>query len=210
MPKIRVFDDISDDDVKKMLTCFNTKTLHYKKDSTILSNLANTTQFGIIKSGEAIIIRYNYNGTRTIIENLKENDIFGSFSSSITDDLYVISKSETDVLMFDYYHLINRCRKNCPYHNKLIDNMVSILSQKLQDYNERVEVLTKKTIRDKLLAYFNILVKKQISKTITIPFSLTDLADYLSIDRSAMMREIKNLKEEGLIESKGRKIHLFY
>lgn len=210
MPKIRVFDNISKDDVKKMLTCFNTKTLHFKKDSTILSNLANTTQFGIIKTGEAIIIRYNYNGTRTIIENLKENDIFGSFSSSLTDDLYVISKVETTVLMFDYSRLINRCRKNCPYHNILIDNMVSILSQKLQDYNERVEVLTKKTIRDKLLAYFNILVKKQITKTITIPFSLTDLADYLSIDRSAMMRELKNLKEEGLIESKGRKIRLFY
>ncbi len=88
--------------------------------------------------------------------------------------------------------------------------MLEVLSQKMQDYNERIEVLTKKTIRDKLLTYFNLLNKKQLTKVITLPFSLTDLADYLSIDRSAMMRELKNLKEEGLVEQKGKRIQLKY
>ncbi len=210
MTKIQAFEGIEEVDVKKMLTCFQAKTLHYKKDTTILSNVANTTQVGIITSGSAIIIRYNFNGSRNIIEKLNEGETFGSFSASFSEELYIISLEETDVIMFDYSRMINRCKKNCEYHNKLIHNMVKILSLKLQNYNERIEVLTKKTIRDKLLAYFNLLVKKQISKNITLPFSLTDLADYLSIDRSAMMRELKNLKEEGLIESKGKKIYLKY
>lgn len=210
MAKIQAFEDIEDIDVKKMLSCFEAKTLHFKKDTTILSNVANTTQVGIITRGSAIIIRYNFNGSRNIIEKINEGETFGSFSASFSEEVYIISLEETDVIMFEYSRMINRCKKNCEYHNKLIDNMVKILSLKLQNYNERIEVLTKKTIRDKLLAYFNMLVRKQISKNITLPFTLTDLADYLSIDRSAMMRELKNLKEEGLIEAKGKKIYLKY
>lgn len=210
MGTVRLFDNIEKNDVKKMLTCFEAKKLHFKKEAMILSNIANTTQVGYIESGAAVIIRYNYNGSRTIIEKLSEGDTFGEFSSVFTEELYVIAEKETDVILFNYSKLINRCKKNCEYHNKLVDNMVQVLSQKMQSYNERIEVLTKKTIRDKLLAYFNILTKKQISKYILLPFTLTDLADYLSIDRSAMMREIKNLKEEGLIETKGKRIHLNY
>ncbi|MCH5167698.1 MAG: Crp/Fnr family transcriptional regulator [Erysipelotrichales bacterium] len=210
MAAFKVFDSIEENDVKKMLSCFEAKRIHFKKDTTILSNIANNTQVGIIESGSAIVIRYNYNGSRTIIEKLTEGDTFGSFSQSFTEELYVISEEETDVILFNSDKMIKRCKKNCEYHNQIINNMLQVISQKMQNYNERIEVLTKKTIRDKLLAYFNILNKKQITKNIVLPFNLTDLADYLSIDRSAMMRELKNLKEEGLIESKGKKILLKY
>ena len=210
MTNIKAFEGIQEENVKKMLNCFQAITLHYKKDTTILSNVTNSTQMGVILNGTAIIVRYNYDGSRNIIENLKEGDPFGSFSASSQEELYVITTSDADVVMFDYFHLVNRCKKNCEYHNQFVDNMLQILSNKLQINNERIEILTKKTIREKLLAYFNIESKRQISKVLTIPFTLTDLADYLSIDRSAMMREIKNLKEEGLISSKNKKIYLNY
>lgn len=210
MPKFQVFDEIEENDVKKMLNCFQANTLHFKKDTTILSNIAATTQIGVIISGGANVIRYNYNGSRTIMEKLVAGDIFGVFYSSFSEDLYIISTEESEIIMFDYAHLINRCKKNCEYHNKLIDNMLQILNEKIKNYNERIEVLTEKTIRDKLLKYFNSISKKQISKSINLPFSLTDLADYLSIDRSAMMREIRNLNDEGIIISKGKKIYLNY
>jgi len=88
--------------------------------------------------------------------------------------------------------------------------MLQLLSNKLKNMNERIEVLTKRTIREKLLEYFSILSKKKVSKSFLLPFSFTDLADYLSIDRSAMMRELKNLKEDGFIESKGKRITLLF
>lgn len=210
MTKIRAFDGINENDVKKLLNCFQASILHFKKDSTILSNIANTRQIGIILNGSANIIRYSFNGTRTIMENLKEGDAFGEFSASNSEELYVISTEESDIILFDYECLIKRCKKNCDYHNKFIDNMLQILSDKLKKVNERIEILTKKTIREKLLAYFDLLSKRQISRIIIIPFSLTDLADYLSIDRSAMMRELRNLKEDGIIESKGKRIFLNY
>ena len=206
----KAFDNINESDLKKMLVCFDANTLKYSKDTTILSNVSNTTKVGVIMSGAAQIIRYNYNGSRTIIDNLQEGDIFGAFSLSSNEDLYIVSTTQSEIVMFDYSRIINRCKKNCPYHNQLVDNIMQILSNKLAANSERIEVLSKKTIRDKLLAYFNSLSKKQITKHILLPFTLTDLADYLSIDRSAMMREIKNMKDDGLIEAKGKKITLNY
>ena len=74
----------------------------------------------------------------------------------------------------------------------------------------RIELLTQRSIRDKLIGYFTMLSTRSLSKTIYLPFSLTDLADYLSIDRSAMMRELKLLKDDGFIEKDGKKIKLIY
>lgn len=206
----KVFDKISTQELNKMLVCFEANNLKYTKDTTILSNVSNTTKVGVIISGDAQIIRYNYNGSRTIIDNLSEGDIFGAFSLSTSEDLYIVSKTNSEIVMFDYSKIINRCKKNCPYHNQLVDNIMQILSSKIKLNSERIEVLSKKTIRDKLLAYFSSLSKKQITKNILLPFTLTDLADYLSIDRSAMMREIKNMKDDGLINAKGKKITLNY
>ena len=76
--------------------------------------------------------------------------------------------------------------------------------------NTRIELLTKKNILDKLLSYFDIISRNRLSKKFTLPFTLTDLADYLSVDRSAMMRELSHLKEEGFIDKKGKKITLLF
>ena len=210
MTEFFIFEGLSDDDVKRLLNQFNASTYKYKKDETILSNVANTNKFWIVKEGSANIVRYNYNGTRTIIEQLNVGNIFGPFSASYAPDLYVIASSDTEIINFDYSKLINRTGRNIEIQNKVIDNVVNILSTKLRTYHERVEILTEKTIRDKLLAYFNNLSIKQIRKNIVIPFTMTMLADYLSIDRSAMMREIKNLNDDGLISSKGRYINIKY
>ena len=76
--------------------------------------------------------------------------------------------------------------------------------------NKRIDILTKKTIRNKLLTYFKQLSKEQGSKSITLPFSLSYLAKFISVDRSAMIRELKYLKEEGMIDQKAKKIRLYY
>ena len=89
-------------------------------------------------------------------------------------------------------------------------NLLEIIMNKLQDKNERLEILTKKSIRNKILEYLNIMRRKHGSKIVYLPFNFKDLADYLVIDRSAMTREIKYLKEEGFIEVKGKKITILY
>ena len=83
-------------------------------------------------------------------------------------------------------------------------------TEKIQENNERIEILTNKTIRDKLLAYFRNNTKNSNNRIVYLPFTLTDLADYLAVNRSAMSRELKNLKDEGFIEIKNKKIKLLF
>ncbi len=210
MNEISIFYGIQNDDVKKMLNCFQAKTINYKKDTTIISNLANTNIIGIIIEGTANLIRNDYNGNKTVIEKLNKGSIFGEVFSSYSDELSVIATSKCIIITFDYDHVINRCKKSCPYHNTLIDNMLQLLANKIVIMNNRLDILSKKTIREKLLEYFSILEKEKLSKNITLDLNYTELADYFGTDRSALMREIKNLREDGLIETKGKNIKLLY
>ena len=210
MAKTSIFNELSFQDQDKLLNDFKARSSSFSKGVTIMSNLRSTKDFNIVKSGTIDIIRFNYNGTRTIIETLEEDDVFGNFSSATQEDLYVIAETDAEIISFNYDQIFQRYSKNIDLHYQFNENVVKILANKLQATNHRIQILTEKTIRNKLLNYFNSLYKKNLSKNITIPFSLTNLADYLSIDRSAMMRELKNLKDEGLINQKGKKIQLLY
>ena len=210
MAKTSIFNELSFQDQDKLLNDFKARSSSFSKGVTIMSNLKSTKDFNIVKSGIIDIIRFNYNGTRTIIETLEEDDVFGNFSSATSEELYVIAETDAEIISFNYDQIFQRYSKNIDLHYQFNENVVKILANKLQATNDRIQILTEKTIRNKLLNYFNTLYKKNLSKNITIPFSLTNLADYLSIDRSAMMRELKNLKDEGLINQKGKKIQLLY
>lgn len=210
MSELTIFKNIKIDDVERMLKCFEARKLVYKKDRTILSNLVNTKVIGIVLDGTANMVRYDYNGNRTIIEKLERDSIFGEVFSYLGNDISVVATSDCEVLFFDYTYLINRCKKSCMCHSMLTDNVLQLLSKKIIELNERLEVLSKRTTRDKLLGYFDLLVKGRVDRFFYLPFSYTELADYLSVDRSAMMREIKNLKEDGIITVNGKKIVLNY
>lgn len=203
-----IFEGIEEEDIKKMLKCFDAKTRTFKKDRTIVTNIINIKMIGIILEGTANVERYDYNGNRSIIEKLEKNSVFGEVFSRLGSDISVIATSDCEVLFIEYEHLIKRCRKGCIYHSILTNNVLQLLSKKIVDLNKRLEILSKRTIRDKLLSYFELLANNNPKRSFNLPFTYTDLADYLSIDRSAMMREIKNLKEEGFIETNGKKITL--
>lgn len=203
-----IFEGIEEEDIKKMLKCFDAKTRTFKKDRTIVTNIINIKMIGIILEGTANVERYDYNGNRSIIEKLEKNSVFGEVFSRLGSDISVIATSDCEVLFIEYEHLIKRCKKGCIYHSILTNNVLQLLSKKIVDLNKRLEILSKRTIRDKLLSYFELLANNNPKRSFNLPFTYTDLADYLSIDRSAMMREIKNLKEEGFIETNGKKITL--
>ena len=201
-----IFEGISEADIEKMLKCFEARKLTFKKDRTIVTNIINVKLIGIILSGTANMERYDYNGNRSIIEKLSPNSVFGEVFSRLGSDISVIATSDCEVLFIEYEHIIKKCKKGCLYHNILTNNMLKLLSQKIVELNERVEILSKRSIRDKLLSYFELLASSNPKRSFLLPFTYTDLADYLSVDRSAMMREIKNLKEDGFIQKNGKKI----
>lgn len=206
----KLFNKISVKNQIKLLKILETSTFSFKKDTIMLSTIKENV-IGLILEGYAQIIRTDYNGNRTIIEELQEEDIFGSTISSLSsDECEMIAKEDTKILIIDFDLIINSENNNYAYYNQFVKNLLKITTKIIDEKNERIEILTKKTIRDKLLEYFNTYRKKHGTNNIYLPFSLTDLADYLAVDRSAMSRELKYLKEEGFIESKGRKITLLY
>jgi len=190
--------------------CTNVQKKFFKKNQIITTYIQKRNQVCIVLRGEADLVRYDFNGVKTIIEHYTENDIFGEvfYTVSVNNELSVEAKKNCEILIFNYDNVYNKCKENCEFHSKLMENFSKIAVEKVKSINTRIEILTKRTIRDKLLGYFNMLSTRNFSKTFKVPFSLTDLADYLSVDRSAMMREIKYLKEEGIIEKEGNKITL--
>ena len=106
------------------------------------------------------------------------------------------------------YKLTDRCEKTCTHHNRMIENLFHLMTEKATALSERVEVLSRRSIRDKLLCYFTLQTARAGRGTFTLPFSLSALADYISTDRSAMMRELKKLRESGEVDVEGRCVTL--
>lgn len=190
------------------------KVIHkeFKKGETITTYIAKRKQLCLLISGEADLIRYDFNGNKTIVEHYFQDSIFGEIFYSVTtnNELFVEAQKKCEVLFYDYEFIEQKCTATCAYHKKVLQNLPELLLKEINSLNTRIEILSKRSIREKILTYFNIISTKKISKSFTLPFSLTDLADYLSVDRSAMMREIGYLKNDHIIEKNGNRITLLY
>lgn len=193
-------------------SCHRIQRKTFLRNEVITSYIKKRNQFCILKSGNADLVRYDLNGNRTIVEHFSENDIFGEVFYLITtnNELLVEAREKCEVLFYGYNDIRSKCRNGCKFHQKLAEDLPELILSKVTDLNMRIELLTKRSTRDKLIGYFTMLSTRTLNKSFSLPFSLTDLADYLSVDRSAMMRELKLLKEEGFIEKTGNKITLLY
>ena len=192
--------------------CMKIQRKNFSKGSIITTYMEKRKQICILLSGKADLIRYDLNGNKDIVDRFSKNDIFGEafFPVSTNNELFALATEDSEVLLFLYDDIQIKCKNNCKFHYTLVANLLELVLNSVVHQNTRIEILSKRTIREKLLAYFSILSKKTFSKNINIPYSLTSLADYLSVDRSAMMREIKSLIDEGFILKTGNKIKLLY
>lgn len=203
-----IFNGISNSDKRKLLKELEASVLSFEKNTSLIKSVDKGNLIGILEEGEAQIIRTDYDGNRILIEDLKQKSIFGIRFSLINNDEYdVFTKSACKFIFIDY-DLIRIIAKRSGYYQKFLINLMDILSEMVYSKNERINILTRKNTREKLLEFFHIESKKAFSKVFYLPFNLTELSEYLSIDRSAMMREIKRLKNDRIIESSGNKIRL--
>ena len=211
MQALHVFDGISGEEFQRMFVCFQAQMKEYTPDE-VISLYDTGNRVGIILDGEADLIKYDQDGNRNIIEHLNEQDIFGRvfFAPYDENEVDVIACSKCRVVFFDYQHLIKRCENACMHHSILVSNVLQIFSNKTRQLHARIETLSQRSIRNKLLNYFYQLAFQNHSDSFEIPFSLNAMADYLFVDRSAMLREMKKMREDGIIESKGRQVKLLH
>ena len=165
---------------------------------------------GVLTKGAAVIERIDHQGSRTILERLDEGGVFGEmlmFENVVGDSITVVAEEPCRVWLMAAEQVTKRCEKACAHHTRVVENMFQLVAEKATSLYERVEVLSRRSIRDKLLCYFSLLAAKSGGEFL-LPFSLSALADYISTDRSAMMRELKKMRDERLVDITGRKVLL--
>lgn len=209
MEAFPVFSGISTDDFNHMHTCFNMQTKNFSKDDTLLLGHTESENVCVLQKGTAGIVWFDENGNRMILEQLTEGSIFGGLFS-YAEDTYIVFSSDCIVLYIDYARLIRQCENACECHSRLVSNVLQLISRRTRELSSKINILSQRTTRGKLTAYFSLLQGRQKRRHIVLPQTLSDLADYLCVDRSAMFREIKKMKEEGLLISKGRNFTLLY
>lgn len=192
--------------------CSKVHIKKFNKGETITTYIEKRNQICIVLKGEADLIRYDLNGNKTIIGHFTENDVFGEFfyPANTNNELFAEAKKNAEILFLLYDDIQVKCKRTCTFHEELKESLTDLVLGQVVELNTRIELLTKRNTRDKLLSYFDILSSNRMNKTITIPFSYTDLADYLSVDRSAMTRELSHLIEDGFIKKVGNKITILY
>lgn len=203
------FNNISNSSKNKLLLLLDSKMHTFKKNESVLNNYRKENIIGIVEKGNIQLIKDNDNGTN-ILKEYRENDVFTTNVDLNKLDMNLISKEDSTVILIDYDYIIENLNNEKKYFNDFIKNLFVIYNDLIIELNERIEILSKKTIRSKLLTYFNIRYNQKKSKYIYLPYNYKDLAEYLAIDRTAMTREMKYLKEDGFIETKGKRITLLY
>lgn len=205
------FEGLTKLQISKLLVLLGVHRYKYAKGEEIIPTIKNDNIIGIILDGFAQIMNIEYNGNEMVQENLGKHSVFGTtISATNSESCQIIAKEDTEVLIIDYAKLMRPENLTHNYFNIFLSNLFDIMNTKFRETNERVKVLEKKQIHDKLLEFFEIEHKKTRSKNIYLNFAFKDLADYLAIDRSAMFRELKHLKDDKLIEIDGRKIKILY
>lgn len=199
---MRIDFNIEDFCNKLINSCEKAQLKTFEKNEIITTYIVNRNQVCIVLEGSADLMRYDFNGNQMIVEKFNKFDVFGEifYQINTNNELFVLAKEKSKILLFNYDIFEKKCKKNCKLHEDLLIGLPNLVLSKVSDLNLRIELLSKKTIRDKLISYFRILSENKFSKTFALPFSLTDLADYLSVDRSAMMRELRNLIDDGIIK----------
>lgn len=179
--------------------CVNVTRKAFTNKQLIISNFSRKNLIGFITYGKASIIKTDINGNTTIMRELKEDDIFSNlFFQHSEDEIYIISNNQTEVIFIDYFNILKTCNKNCPFHNNLVITLFDLLIKDNRKQNEKIELLSQKTVRDKIL-YF---LKQRMNKdnVFKVTTSYKAIAEYIVVDRSNLMRELNKLEKEGLIE----------
>ena len=190
--------------------CFKAQILEFKKNQIIVESGDELVNLFLILKGEAEEKTFT-NKNENLISTLKEGDIFGLEDGFNKQGFYLsnlIAKTNCTVISLNAKRVITPCVNNCLRHQKVQKNILSILSNKLILAKQKFLILSKRTIKDKLLEYLKLQYEKDKIKYFDIPLSRQELADYLLVDRSALSIELSRLKQKGVLDYNKNHFHL--
>lgn len=199
----QLFSGVGEKEIEAMLSCLNASEHVYPKGSYVFRQGAHMEHIMILAEGELLIQNEDYWGNRSIINRVAPGEMFGEAylapeSGTILND--VVAFRDSTVLFFDVRKIMTTCSSACQFHTMVIQNLFFAISEKNRKLVQKLGHMSRRTTREKLISYLSDQAKRQNSGNFSIPFNRQQLADFLSVDRSAMSNELSKMQKEGLLE----------
>ncbi len=204
LSKCRLFEDMENENITAMLDCLGAEVHSCGKNQNIFTEGEPASHMGIMLSGKAHIIRVDFYGNRSIVTVIEPPQLFGeSFGCAETKSIpvNVVAESDCEVMLIDIRKILHPCCNACEFHSRMIFNLMKSIAEKNLLLNQKIEIISRRTTREKLMTYLMIQAKEHGS-SFTIPYDRQGLADFLEADRSGLSAEISKLRKENVIECK--------
>lgn len=195
-----LFSNISHSDLSSILCCLDAKEKTYQKNEVVLLSGDPVNYVGVVISGSVKIVRDDVNGNQTIVGEVSQGEMFAeSFACAevFHSPVSIITIEKTQILLCDYRKVITTCSNSCVFHNQLIENMLKIIANKNIYLNQKINIISKRTLREKIVTYLEYVGKGE--KQFTINLNREEMANYLCADRSALSNELSKMQKDGLI-----------
>lgn len=199
-----LFEGIHMEDLSAMLGCIGGRTLSAARGQAVFREGDPATHVGMVLTGAVQMVREDYYGNRSIVAHIGPAELFGETYACAgveTLPISVVADEDSQMLLMDCRRITTTCCNACAFHNRIIFNLLKLVAIKNLVFDQKIQVTSKRTTREKLMTYLLDQAKLQGSNSFTIPFDRQELADYLEVDRSGLSAEISRLRREGILES---------
>lgn len=206
-----LFEKIGRENFGKMLRCFGARVVSVKKGAAIFHEGQAASKVGIVLSGTIHTVQDDYLGNRSILSMTGPGQLFAEgFACAGVDSLPVsmVAAADSQIMLIDCSHIMTLCHHACTFHNQMIRNMLCSVARSNLQLNQKIEILSKRTTREKVMAYLLSEANIQGSDSFTIPYDRQELADFLGVERSAMSTVIGKLRDDGFIKVHRRHFQL--
>lgn len=198
-----LFRGMEEKEIERLLQCLSAAGKRYRKGEVVLREGEPAEQIGIVLSGMVLLENDDVWGNHSVLGSAAPGAVFAEAYACIPGEPLLISAAaaeETDVLFLDVGKVLSVCTNACPFHEKLVRNLLEVCARKSLELSRRILHTGPKSIRGRLLSYFSECAKKAGGSDFVIPYNRQQLADYLGVDRSAMCSELSRMRRDGLIE----------
>ena len=198
----QLFKGIEFEDILSVLGCLSSKTKHYQKDEILIITGEKLQNIGIVLDGQVQILQEDVSGNRTILSSIYPSEIYGEAICCAGIDqspVTVLASEDSTVLLLDFARILQICSNVCSFHSKLIENMLYIISRKNIFLQNRMDIVSKKSVRTKIIMYLENFNKKY-GEEFHIPLNREQMSEYLCVDRSALSHELMKMKKDGIVE----------
>ena len=203
LKRSKLFAGVGEDEIGAMLGCLQVVARSYKKGEYVFRQGQNLQQIALLVEGSLMVQKEDYWGNRSIIQSVEIGEMFGEAyaapeSGPLLSD--VVAVADSTVLLFDVFRVLTVCSAACRFHSMVVQNLVFAVAEKNRQLVQKLGHMAKRSTREKLMSYLSEEARKHNSSYFSIPFNRQQLADFLSVDRSAMSNELSKMRSEGLLE----------